>query len=726
MAPLNMHTRSLKKATIWLALLAIMILIFSIRLMVLNKYEAPPSVDLAGDLVVLDAYISDDPVHPEAKFQRPPIAYLLVLLPLTRMFPTFLALKIYDALLTTLIALPFFLICREITESNVAALISTALFTFAGDYNEVVGWGGARDLFGIFFMLLSLFYLIKTFKLKTFKQKRKLYAIMTGIFLSLTVGTHHLTAVYYAFTLLTVLGITMLTKQSRIKYLHPLLLLMITGIVMSLPYTSTYLYMLENRINVGIIDLNIYDFLWYASKILPNAFLLKSFNAYMITYSLAIAGFILMAKYFKYQEVKKVIISLLIALVPLFFLLPIRGMAHLIYYLLIPVFLALALFLDKTLRLLQRQKLPGRLILSTFLLLILVIQVSASYNRLDGAVSWYQVLDDDSIDALNWISKNVPKNATLLACDGGLNVWIEGYAHHKALSGPKPLSYYVVTSEFEKAFISNIICLGNYVARNGYIVLVDEFPHGYYTPGIFLRTPDYQVPLIYFFDEAQSLTFSTKDNKTHYANMLSAATKTLEEVSLASNELFIQYKYEWSFGSVSRACLMFRSEPKIRLIYDVTIPGAFINRLDIKAIVHHTNKVLVSETSNNGIILSILTSEGRIVEVGISLVNTSSLTYNITYNPQDPLTKLPTATFTVKPSAQHVNVTIEVFISPARNYGDELRFWNSNELLKKYHIEYIVLDKKASYLRFIRFTHLPNFIPVYENQRILILKVEGG
>ena len=704
----------LRKARSWFTLLVLMALIFSIRLMILNRYEAPPSGDLPGDLAVLDAYISSDPVHPEYKFQRPPVPFLLVLFPLIKMFPIFLALKIYDALLPTLVALPFFLICKEITRSDKAVLISTALFTFTAEYNEIIGWGGARDMLGIFFMLFSLYYLIKAFE-----YKRKLYAVMSGIFLSLTVGTHQLTAVYYAFVLMTILGIIMLIKKLRTKYLSSLLSLTIIGAILSLPYSYVYLYMLQNRINVG---LNIYDFQEYAyvSVNLLNV-LLRDTPTYTIIYSLAIIGFILMARSYKYQEIKVVIISLLMALVFLFLLLPTRGVLHLIYYLLIPVFLLLTFLLDKVFYVFQRVKLSRRLILGALLFIIILAHVSGAYNRLVKAVSWYQVLDSNSIDVLNWISKNIPKDAVLLACDENLNVWIEGYAHRRALGGPKPLGYYVVASEYEKALVSNIICLGNYVAENGYIIVVDEFPHGYYTPGVLMRTFDYWIPLIYFYDEAQTLKFLT-----YHANMLFSTTKVLENVSLISNELSIRFKYGWSFGNVSRIVVLPRSEPRIRVIYDVNMAHAPIDQLDIRAIVDHTNKVLnISETRNDSITLNILTGEGKIVEVNVSLISTSSPSYNITYDLQNPLTKLPTITFTFKPKTHQVNVVIEVFVKLARCYDDKLNFWDSNELLKMYRIEYVVVDKKASYSRYVRFMHSPAFAPIYENQRILILKVSG-
>jgi len=701
----------LRKATPWLTLLALMALIFSIRLMILNKYEAPPSGDLPGDLTVLDAYISDDPVHPEYKFQRPPIPFLLVLFPLIKMFPLFLALKIYDALLPTLVALPFFLICKEVVRSDKAALISTVLFAFTADYNEIVGWGGARDVLGIFFMLFSLYYLIKVLK-----YKKKLYAVTSGILLSLTVGTHHLTAVYYAFVLMAILGIAILTKLPA-KHLFSST---VVGAMLSLPYGYTYLYMLQNRINIGLNN-DFLEFLEYISINLPRALLFRDVLTYISIYSLSVIGFVLMTRFYKHREINVVVISLLVALVPLFFLLPIRGKPHLVYYSLIPAFLLSAFSLDKALCVFRRVGSSGRLMLGTLLFIIISIQVRGAYSRLVDAVDWYQVLDNDSIEALDWISKNIPKGATLLACDENLNVWIEGYARRRALGGPKPLDYYVVAPEYEKALVSNIICLGNYVMENGYIMVVDEFPHGYYTPGIFMRTFDYQVPLIYFYDEVQTVKFST-----YHADMLSSTTKVLENASLTSNELSVRFKYGWSFGNISRIVVLPRSEPRVRVIYDVDVAHAPIDQLDVRAIVDHTNKVLkISEARNGSITLNVLTGEGKIVEVNVSLISTSSPSYNITYDLQDPLTKLPTITFTFKPKTHQVNVVVEVFVKLARCYDDKLSFWDSNELLKMYGIKYVVVDKKASYSRYVRFIYSPAFSPIYENQRILVLKVDG-
>ena len=105
----------LRKQWIWITLLALEVVIMSVvRLIVLNKYEAPPGSDYGNHLSVLNAIHGDDVTGFDLQFRYPPLYFLLVLHPLTQLLPIFVAVKFSAALISSIIAIPFFFIIKRV------------------------------------------------------------------------------------------------------------------------------------------------------------------------------------------------------------------------------------------------------------------------------------------------------------------------------------------------------------------------------------------------------------------------------------------------------------------------------------------------------------------------------------------------------------------------------------------------------------------------------------
>jgi hypothetical protein len=713
--------KNLRKVAPWLMLLTFTALTFFVRLMVLNRYETPPSGDLAGHLLVLESYTSEDPIHPDWKYHSPPLFYFLIVKPFTTIFPLFLGLKIYSALIPSMVAIPFFLLCRKITGNDVSSLIATVLFTFSEPYNEIIGWGGITNMMGILF---ALFFFYFTFKM--FEQKRVHYAIMSSLFFSMTVGTHHFTAVYCGLVIVVMLLIMMI--QRRFTAMRWLLLMLLTTLALSIPYAYVYLYLLMNR--AGVLEIGslqslsdprnwgrlYYDFWTYISRepwtsiiyaviIFPSAYYLKKYDK---------------------REPKIFVVCLFAALAILIFFTNIELICRVVYFLPIPLFLTIAIFIKSSL---ERMRNKRAHLLFMFLLSIIVGSLMyASYVRLNVAVDWYHVLDNEALEAIDWISKNTLGNTTIFVNRDVLDVWIEALAHRATLA-PRPWAFHITKQEHYRISDANIISLGNHVLENGKVAVSDHFPEGYETPGIYIRTSMSYAPLLFIYDGAQYMELTSMNNRTSYMpNLLGSPQKSVYEASSSGKEAFIVYRYSYEKFYTALRNVSLTTHSTITISYELKSPSYLINELMLKISAHWRSKVIRATIDGNQMRLSLLTSDGFSsipANLVISITKADGLSF-IYFNMTDPMLQLPTFTLLFKPSNTRVSVTLNICIEGIKA-GQEARLFSSYELMEKYNVGYVVVDKTKSYSDFVRFEKNPaHFLKVYENNRVAIFKVVGG
>jgi|OSPMetMinimDraft_2_1075162.scaffolds.fasta_scaffold03693_2 hypothetical protein len=348
----------------------------------------------------------------------------------------------------------------------------------------------------------------------------------------------------------------------------------------------------------------------------------------------------------------------------------------------------------------------------TLLLILLIIQIIYSYERLELSISYYQALDNNVIEAFNWISANVPENTTIFINNDILQTWLEAYTHRLAIAN-KPLFYVVTKNDATLTSYANIISLGNYVLESKNLFIADDFPYGYSTPGIYIKTADYYLPLIYLYDEAQTFNFSSS-----FSNMLSAPIKKIFDITQNMNVISITYKYAWDFGEVFRT-ISLTSEQNISISYLLKLYKYSINELDIRVFISQENIVENVSHIGNLMKLSLLTPNGKI-DVFMNFLATSPIK-DLRFNTNDPKYKLSSITVVLTPENPKVGVTIEVNVwkVEANSY---VKLYNSYELMKLLNIEYIFIDKDKSYSDYIRFNFNPYFSKTFENDRIAIFR----
>jgi hypothetical protein len=688
--------------------------------MALNRYETPPSGDLAGHLLVLESYTSEDPIHPDWRNHSPPLFYFLVVKPFTTIFPLFLGLKMYSALIPSIVAVPYFLLCRKIVRNDISSLIATMLFTFSEPYNEIIGWGGITNMLGIFF---ALFFFYFAFKL--LEQKRLYYIIFSSLFFSMTIGTHHLTAVYCGLVI-TVMLLTMMI-QRQFTAIRWLLLMLLITLVLSIPYAYVYSYLMMNRAGVlessslqSLLDPRnwgkpYYDFWTYLSRAPWSS---------IIYAVITIASAYYLKKYDK-RESKIFVIWLFAALAMLIFFTNIELIARVAYFLPIPLFLTIAIFIKSILEKMHNMKV--RLLFMLLLFIIMGLLMHASYVRLNVAIDYYHILDNEALESINWIIKNTPSNITIFVTRDVLDVWIEALAHRATLA-PRPWAIHITKQEHYRISDANIIYLGNHVLENGKVAVSDHFPEGYETPGIYIRTSMGYAPLLFIYDGVQYMEFTSTNNRTSYMlNLLGSPQKSVYEALSSGEEAFIMYRYSYEkFYTVLRKVSL-TTYPMITISYDLESPSYIINELMLKISVHWRSKVIHATFDGNQMRLSLLTSDDYSlipVHLTINITKADGLSF-IYFNVTDPILRLPTFTLLFKPSNIRASVTLNICIEGIEA-GQEARVFSSYKLMEKYNVGYIVVDKAKSYSDVVRFEKNPaHFLKLYENNRVAIFKVVG-
>jgi hypothetical protein len=203
----------------------------------LNTNTAPPGADYGNYLTQVNILNGSD-LRGWGLREQP--IYIVLLDGFTKIFDSFTALKVASALVFSVITIPFFMLAKKLSGNDVAAAVSTGLFAFFISYTEMIAWGGNPNFFAFSFMLLAMYFIVDLVK-----KPSKANIVLSGLFVSLVVGTHILVAIFtfasmfLFFILHTVFGER--RKDAIAGNIKNFLFLVLAAAIFSLPYISYYL-----------------------------------------------------------------------------------------------------------------------------------------------------------------------------------------------------------------------------------------------------------------------------------------------------------------------------------------------------------------------------------------------------------------------------------------------------------------------------------------------------
>lgn len=691
----------------WAALAAIVVIVFVVKLAVLNKYPTPPSVDAGNHLSILNAFHGHDVTGYDLKYRYPPLYFLLVLDPLTKLFPVFSALKISASLVSSIIAIPFFLLARKITGSNVVALFTAGLYAFNEGHSSMMCWGAIPNLLGIFFMLWSAYYIVDAVE-----RNSRISAILAGFFLSLIVGTHHLTAPYYAIALmLSALLLIVIQKKTAVYAIKILVLVVVSGVILSLPYLPTYISIASNTsvftepeaIPIMEIDVNM------VTTVLGAVFK-SSTHLWVI---LTTVGFFGLWKG-PGDRFIKVFISSLVLSCPILAVV-LGSVFRPFYFIYTPVLLAFSAFIsgfwwERLVKAIARAKLLHAAILIAFLTIISSSLVVGSYNKLVEATDYYQVANEDVVEGLDWLKENSEPNAIIITNVKELAWWIEGYALRKSfMPSVKPVLAY--KDEWQEIDTANKIVAGNYVVENGYIRVGDFFPAGFDNPKIAVRLGQRYQDLIHFNDTSIAL----------YSELKTA------QHNITESEANMIYTYSNDQVMINRTVRVTQaSEVIVNYNYNLINYSAYDFELNQTVGILPSVKTVDYSINDNIIRLTLEEHWGQTINAEITVLETDCELKNVYFTPKGENVTSPFFSFSFNITDPNFYMKFLVSVEPKVQPRDNsIEFFVAYELLKQHNIEYIILNTEGSLSKDKhRFAYDPQYFkPVFENARVTILQV---
>ncbi len=548
-------TECRKKLTL---LLVVFVISFIVRFLILSSFQYPPSGDAGGDLYYANLWLkgkfigADDSLFSlnGNALLAPPLYYFLIVVPFTYLLPTFLAIKTYMAFVAALLVFPTYLLARELRLGLYMSLLTASFISMSTLFSLMISWNASFNLFGIFFYLFFLDYL-----LKAMTTPRRRTIVFCAMFLSLIAGSHELTLFFAVFSLIVYSVIVMISRRKILATLGTLLKIIGYALLFTIPLIPVYLASLSNL--AGTRYEGEFSWLQYLSAVilfgLGQQGQMISPLVYADVFATVLSVIILIRSEYERGLLMMLTLILTVVAFPLFdSSTAVRGL----YFLAIPFSFLFMMGLSKllvfaTVRLksvlspnisdgvLKRFTCRStyRLLRVSLILLIASLflgNVLFSITSFHQAISYYSELNNNSVAALDWIQRNTPNNAIIYTPSLGLLPWVAGYSQ-RAADGPYNSALNVVGSFDRLIQLGNYIYLGNYMIGNNVLKVAHNFP-GVGTPEIYFQSEGSWRLFLQTQPDLNELTFQLKNSKL----TLPLSSSVLENVSTRGDSTGIQ------------------------------------------------------------------------------------------------------------------------------------------------------------------------------------------
>ncbi len=687
-----------------ITLIALFVAVFLVRFLTINAQVGPPSEDLGGDLVVLHTYTQADPVFPNFRLEAPPLYYLLVILPMNTLFPALLAQKIVDAFVPSIVIFPFYFLCKLLIQKRLASSVAEA-------FNQIMGWGGTLNMFAFVFAIPSLYYLTRIIRGSTSKD-----ILLAALFLSLTIGSHQLTALY-AIIVFVVVGA--LTFIPRLGFKPPVRAYASTAglaVIFSAPYIPTYVFLVTNSVNLfSSAPLSLESVV--AQLIYINARL--SISAYLLI-AASVFGFVMIVQARDKTGISMIAASSVAAII-LVSLLNSTIFERAAYFLPIPFFLLIAESFRYLLSLMDRHMSWVKLGAGLLICLILAGFMIGDFETLQVATATNQILDPQIVQGLDWISLHTARNDAIYSDYPALGAWIAGYSERTELT-PKPVNYVITSPDLALIRVANIISAGNYVLDSRSVTIGDFFPSTIYTPAVFLNKASGPQGLLFFDDDYQVVTFNDTAG-THVQSLVSAPLKTVLNGSSSSNLTSFSFSYSWAFGQINRT--ISPNPPNvIHLGYSVLMNNSTGTSFMCRMLAFAGERFDYSRISQNTTLVQISLPDGQTFPISITYRQGPGQGANSFLNASDNTTKLPTLGILATSSSSIVSLDLWITLLNLA-FNGPVSSYSAFSLMQAYSVSYIFLDLRG-YAQTVRFTKMGDgLICVFRNSEVAILRIEG-
>ena len=499
------------------ALITTAAVLFFLRFYILSAYPYPPSADVAGDLYGLHAWLGQAQPNLLGPALTPPLYPLLVVAPFVMLFPTFVGLKVMIALVPAVIVFPAYLFLEESGMRKPWTILGAALLAGSTLFSLMSTWNSAYNLFAIFLLLFFL-----TLLTRALKHEGWVGALLTGISLAAIAATHELTLVMAIVTLGFSCGWYVIARRDQFRArLQRVLRIVIISAICLLPLSGLYLSYAGSSANNGVGQYfpaleSLYQASWffawgYQGGPMPFFVLI---DIILTAFGIAIFVFIPRSN----REFVYVTGGAFAASLAIPFLNAANGVRGL-YYLPIPFTVLLTLAVAEFSNSRTRESIAAKALSRVTrvsrtrikrafgghrkqwnvaallaMSILLVVNTSYSLQTMETGVQFYMVLNQNSVNALDWVMQNTSHNAVFFD-SAGLQTWMWGYANRIDYA-PEPLTYLATIQSYDAARLADLIDLGTYLSGNGQLVVGSNLPGPIGVPTIYLTTPGMWYPFL--------------------------------------------------------------------------------------------------------------------------------------------------------------------------------------------------------------------------------------
>jgi hypothetical protein len=625
------------------------------------------------------------------------------------------ALRVCAAFVYSIIVIPYFLLAKKIFGSSIFPIMASFLIAFNMFYSEMIAWGGNANILASTFLAAFLIFWFNS--LMDTKSKKDM--LLAAFFASLAVGSHYLLAAYlFMFFLIFLFSILLLwcknrRNQSFKNLAKTILVIGLTGSILSVPYIFSYTYLL-----------NAYGYLLSPAVFHETSSLLGQFSLGLSVYFLlniillvfGIVGVLLSIKD-KDKLLGLTLFALFIsACLPIFFTLhPDRW----INFWPMPVFLGLPVFIRKLSLKLERLRRPVRLASLVGVAILISAYICASAFYLYNRVNYYNVLSPQVLEALKYIKLETEPNSVIATSGpykegflgGGHNYgwWIEGFADRKCVA-TSYLRFLMYPDEREIAEDANILFSGTDVLLNDFVMVAETFRAGLGNPEIGISLGDSYDKLLFFADNETVITCGSNANKT-LSSIKSGVThdgngnRGYVNVTYMDGSAFINKHMRIMDGSTVEVSFESVNVTKI------SIPLFKADFVELNS--YH-------KWDDKNIELKMTTSMGTNVQLSIT-VNYSGV-FTADFRPLENEQKF--AMFVSDNSPEGAAIKFR-FVLPklVSSSSNQVKYFDAYNLINQLGINYIMINVNRR-REFEWFTHDGHFREVFRNEEIAIFKVE--
>jgi hypothetical protein len=710
----------------WLFVLLIVVVSFAVYFIGLNRYKAPPGCDYGNYLTQVEILRGND--LRGWGLRHNPVFFVLLDVFLA-FFEEFTALKVVASLVFAVVAVPFFLLARKLSDSNLVAVICTWLFAFFISNSEMISWGGNPNMLGFFFMLFTLLFFVDLMK-----EPSKKSLLLSGFFLSLVVGTHILVAIYLVFSFLIFLIATTWANKGISKVrIKSLFLMILIAVVFSLPYVSFYLSFFSNS-SKGMVELTLLS-MQMPQLSFDSILAIGEYWPFFIVAIVFVLGLFALSNYIKAEHRNNGLLLCSLFLSPLVLALITDQPIRWVYFVPIPLTLCFGIYLRDLFFDIKHSKTTVRLLAICFIAIIGFQTTVMMVVHLRSATQVYQFIENDEIQMLNWIKENTAPTAILATSGhpkgdigGGGNSyswWIEGYCNRVCICSGD-LKYYSYQSERDQVRIANRIFAGTYFAEYDNIRVTEAYPSCSINPEIsaFLDK-DYQE-MFALNDGQHELFFSPNENEQELSTAGFYSENRTSSIKYGDTWANITVTYELPNFELTRSIIMGEEKSSVDVIFQILPKDSTLRLFKVNLWTLFETTLEDCKISNDYMVSLSRTVANEDAQAQIMVLETNGKVGGGRVLFSDPEGSLPVISYLFEPLQESLYVHLRISIETPTVDSDNtqgLHFYNSYDLLKELQIDYIVLNKNRINEFQMFLYDKQHFTEVFQHGNISIFKV---